>query len=173
MPCPISWHPVPGYWNVHVVKNGEGTMEVSGDVTLPNELCVSNGMLRLAKDNLFKVSRKRQETGENSTATVWLAGGGLEAAAGTENTVAVVAKAATSPLVLEDGATVTLSSFSCDAGASLLVSDNIGKTATLRVENATAAQLSAIRCGEDRLRVRLNSDGGIEPYFNAFHISIR
>ena len=168
-----SYTSTTGYWNVHVVKNGEGTMEVSGDVTLPNELCVSNGMLRLAKDNLFKVSRKRQETGENSTATVWLAGGGLEAAAGTENTVAVVAKAAASPLVLEDGAAVTLSSFSCDAGASLLVSDNIGKTATLRVENATAAQLSAIRCGEDRLRVRLNSDGGIEPYFNAFYISIR
>ena len=162
-----------GYWNVHVVKNGEGAMEVSGDITLPNEFCVSNGMLRLAKDNLFKVSRKRQETGENSTAAVWLAGGGLEAAAGTENIVAVVAKAAASPLVLEDGATVTLSSFSCDAGASLLVSDNIGKTATLRIENATSAQLSSIRCGEDRLRVRLNSAGDLEPYFNAFHISIR
>ena len=161
------------HWNVHIVKNGEGTMEVSGEVTLPNEVCVSNGVLRLAGDNLFKVSRKRKETGENKAASVWLAGGALETAPNTVNTLDLEIKAEGTSIDMGEGATLIVSSIAYSDGASILVSGNIGKTATLRIENATKADLSRIRCGEDRLRVRLAADGSVEPYFNAFHISIR
>lgn len=162
---------IDGYWNVHVVKNGNGTLELSGGVTLPNEICVSNGVLRLAASDQFKISRKRQQSGENTKAAIWLAGGGLETASGTVNSIgALVVKEADSPLVLGNGSTLTLASCSFEEGASLLVSDNLGSGATLRIESGS---ISKIRCGADRLRVRVGADGGLEPFIPGFQISIR
>ena len=162
---------VNGYWNVHVVKNGTGTLELSGDVTLPNEICVSNGVLRLAASDQFKISRKRQQSGENTKAAIWLAGGGLETASDTVNSIgALVVKESDSPLVLGNGSTLTLASCSFEEGASLLVSDNLGSGATLRIESGS---ISKIRCGADRFRVREGADGGLEPFIPGFQISIR
>ena len=158
-----------GYWNMHVIKDGAGTMEISGDVTLPNEICVSNGAVRIAEGCTFSVSRKRSTAngdGTEKVAEIWLAGGALETAAGATNAIgAVVAKAAESPLNLGDGSKLTLSGFAFDAGAKLIVSDNLGKGATLRIEGLTPGQnVSGIRCGADRLHVRVDANGDLEPY---------
>ena len=166
-----------GYWNAHVIKDGAGTMEISGDVTLPNEICVSNGMVRIADGCTFGVSRRRSAAngdGSEKTAEIWIAGGGLETAAGATNTIgAVVAKVRDAPLNLGDGSKLTLAGFGFDEGANLLVSDNLGRGATLRIDGLTALQLARIRCGADRLRVRKNAGGDLEPFFAATVISVR
>lgn len=163
-----------GYWNVHAVKDGAGTMEVSGDIQLPNEICVNNGALCLAGNDQFKVSRKRTEDGSNAKAAIWLAGGALETAAGTTNTTGeVVAKVKDAPLNLGNGSKLTLSSFSFDTGANLLVSDNLGKGATLRIEGLTPEQRGRIRCGADRMRVREDANGNLEPYVAGMVISVK
>ena len=165
------------YWNVHVIKDGMGTMEISGDVTLPNEICVSNGTVRIAEGCTFGVSRKRSTAngdGSEKTAEIWLAGGVLETVAGATNTIgAVVAKKANAPLNLGDGSKLTLAGFSADSDASLLVSDNLGNGATLCVEGLTAAQRARIHCGAERLRVREDANGNLEPYAVSLQMSIR
>ena len=166
-----------GYWNVHVIKNGAGTMELSGGVTLPNEISVNDGAVRIAEGCTFGVSRKRStENGDCSekVAEIWLAGGALEMAAGATNTIgAVVAKVKDAPLNLGDGSKLTLEGFDFDAGANLLVSDNLGKGATLRIEGLTNIQLAKIRCGANRLRVRVDANGNLEPFFAATVISVK
>ena len=165
------------YWNVHVIKDGAGTMEISGDVTLPNEICVSNGVVRIAEGCTFGVSRKRSTAngdGSGKKAEIRLAGGALETAADATNTIgAVVAKVANAPLNLGDGSKLTLAGFDFDEGANLLVSDNLGNGATLCIEGLTAAQRACIRCGVDRLRVRENESGNLEPYTVSLQMSIR
>ena len=165
------------YWNVHIIKDGAGTMEVSGDITLPNEISVNAGALRLADTCTFSVSRKRSTAngdGSETIAEIWLAGGALETAAGATNEIGkVVAKAADAPLNLGDGSKLTLSSFSFDTGANLLVSDNLGKGATLRIEGLTPEQRGRIRCGADRMRVREDANGNLEPYVAGFVLSVK
>ena len=155
-----------GYWNVHMIKAGEGTMELAGNVTLPNEIRVNGGALKIAEGCTFGVSWKRQEDGTGKTAEIWLAGGGLETAAGATNTIGtVVAKAKDAPLNLGDGSKLTLAGLDFDDGANLLVSDNLGKGATLHVEGLTPGQnVSGIRCGADRQHVRVDANGNLEPY---------
>lgn len=166
-----------GYWNVHVIKDGAGTMELSGGITLPNEISVNDGAVRIAEGCTFGVSRKRStENGDGSekVAEIWLSGGALEMAAGVTNTIgAVVAKVKDAPLNLGDGSKLTLAGFNFDEGANLLVSDNLGKDATLRIEGLTDLQRAHIRCGADRLRVRLDGNGNLEPFFAATVISIK
>ena len=166
-----------GYWNVHVIKDGAGTMELSGNIVLPNEICVSNGAVRIADGCTFGVSRKRSAAngdGSETVAEIWLAGGALETAAGATNTIGkVVAKIKDAPLNLGDGSKLTLAGFNFDEGANLLVSDNLGKDATLRIEGLTDLQRAHIRCGADRLRVRLDGNGNLEPFFAATVISIK
>ena len=165
------------YWNVHVIKDGAGTMEVSGDITLPNEISVNDGALRLTETCTFSVSRKRSTAngdGSGKVAEIWLAGGALETAVGATNTIGkVVAKTADAPLNLGDGSKLTLSAFDFDAGANLLVSDSLGKGATLRIEGLTPAQRGCIRCGADRLRVREDANGNREPYTVSLQMAIR
>ena len=165
------------YWNVHVIKEGAGTMELSGGVTLPNEICVNNGAVRIADGCTFGVSRKRSTAngdGSEKVAEIWLAGGTLETAAGATNAIGkVVAKTAEAPLNLGDDSKLTLSGFDFDSGASLLVSDNLGKGATLRIEGLTSAQRLRIRCGADRLRVREDANGNLEPYTAGIRLIIR
>ena len=165
------------YWNVHIIKDGAGTMEVSGDIKLPNEISVNDGALRLADTCTFSVSRKRSTEngdGSESVAEIWLAGGALETASGATNTIGkVVAKTAEAPLDLGDGSKLTLAGVDFDAGASLLVSDNLGRDATLRIEGLTPEQRGHIRCGAGRLRVRVKANGDLEPYAAAMVISIQ
>jgi hypothetical protein len=59
-----------GYWNVSLLKNGAGTMAVSGTVQLPNEIEVAGGTLRLAGGCTFVASRKRQEDGSMKKAAI-------------------------------------------------------------------------------------------------------
>ena len=165
------------YWNVHIIKDGAGTMEVSGDIKLPNEISVNAGALRLADTCTFSVSRKRSTEngdGSESVAEIWLAGGALETALGATNTIGkVVAKTAEAPLDLGDGSKLTLAGIDFDAGASLLVSDNLGRDATLRIEGLTSAQRLRIRCGADRLRVREDANGNLRPYTAGAYIVFR
>ena len=165
------------YWNVHVIKDGAGTMEISGDITLPNEISVNDGALRLTETCTFSVSRKRSTgngDGTNTKAEIWLAGGALETATGATNEIGkVVAKVKDAHLDLGDGSKLTLAAFGFDDGANLLVSDNLGKDATLRIEGLTDLQCARIRCGADRLRVRMDANGNLEPYVAALWISVR
>ena len=138
---------------------------------------MNDGALLLADSCTFSVSRKRStENGDGSetVAEIWLAGGALETAAGATNTIGkVVAKVANAPLNLGDGSKLTLAGFDFDADTNLLVSENLGTTATLRVEGLTDAQRGHIRCGADRLRVRVNANGDLEPYSAGMVISIK
>lgn len=165
------------FWNAHVIKDGAGTMELSGGVTLPNEICVSNGAVRIAEGCTFGVSRKRSTAngdGSEKVAEIWLAGGALETAAGATNTIgAVVAKVKDAPLNLGDGSKLTLAGFDFNAGANLLVSDNLGNGAELHIEGLTDAQRAHIRCGADRLRVREDANGNLEPYTAGFMLSVK
>ena len=166
-----------GYWNTHLIKDGAGTMELSGCVTLPNEICVSNGAVRVAGSCTFGVSRKRSTAngdGSEKIVEFWLAGGALETPAGETNAIGkVVAKVRDAPLNLGDGSKLTLAGFDSEVGANLLVSDNLGSGATLRVENLTAAQMRRIRCGEERMRVREDADGNLVPYKPGFRLQVR
>ena len=163
-----------GYWNVHIIKAGVGTMEVSGDIKLPNEISVNDGALRLAETCTFSVSRVHSTTNGTKVAEIWLAGGALETAAGATNTIGkIVTKVANAPLNLGDGSKLTLAGFDFDADTNLLVSENLGTTATLRIEGLTDAQRGHIRCGADRLRVRVNANGDLEPYSAGMVISIK
>ena len=88
--------------------------------------------------------------------------------------LAVVAKVKDAPLNLGAGSKLTLASYSYEPGASFRVSDNLGKGAALRIEGLTPGQnVSGIRCGADRLRVRVGANGNLEPYFAGTCISIR
>ena len=125
--------------------------------------------MRIAEGCTFGVSRKRSTAsgdGSEKPAEIWLAGGALETAAGATNMIgAVVAKVKDAPLNLGDGSKLTLVDFDFDAGANLLVSDNLGKGATLHVEGLTPGQsVSGIRCGADRQHVRVDANGDLEPY---------
>ena len=135
------------------------------------------GALRLADTCTFSVSRKRStENGDGSetVAEIWLAGGALETASGATNAIGkVVAKAAEAPLDLGDGSKLTLAGIDFEEGASLLVSDNLGRDATLRIEGLTSAQRLRIRCGADRLRVREDANGNLRPYTAGAYIVIR
>ena len=167
-----------GYWNVHVIKDGAGTMEVSGDIKLPNEICVSNGVLRLAETCTFSVSRRRSTEdgdGSNAKAQIWLAGGALETAAGATNEIGkVVAKVADAPLNLGDGSKLTLSAFEFERGANLLVSDNLGDGAKLHVEGApTGKVIRGIRCGADRKSVIVDESGNLVPWCGGLSVIIR
>ena len=167
-----------GYWNVHVIKDGAGTMEVSGDIKLPNEICVSNGVLRLAETCTFSVSRRRSTEngdGSNAKAQIWLAGGELETAAGATNEIGkVVAKVADAPLNLGDGSKLTLSAFEFERGANLLVSDNLGDGAKLHVEGApTGKVIRGIRCGADRKSVIVDESGNLVPWCGGLSVIIR
>ena len=166
------------YWNVHVIKDGAGTMEVSGDITLPNEICVSNGVLRLTETCTFGVSRKRSTAngdGSEAVAEIWLAGGALETAEGATNAIGkVVAKAKDSPLNLGDGAKLTLSAFEFEPGANLLVSDNLGDGATLHVDGApTGKVFRGIRCGADRKSVMVDENGNLVPWSGGLRITVK
>ena len=167
-----------GYWNVHVIKDGAGTMEVSGDIKLPNEISVSNGVLRLAETCTFSVSRRRSTEngdGSNAKAQIWLAGGELETAAGATNEIGkVVAKVADAPLNLGDGSKLTLSAFEFERGANLLVSDNLGDGAKLHVEGApTGKVVRGIRCGADRKSVIVDESGNLVPWCGGLSVIIR
>ena len=167
-----------GYWNAHVVKDGLGTMEISGDVTLPNEICVSNGVVKIADGCTFGVSRKRSTAngdGSEKKAEIWLAGGALETAAGATNTLGkVVAKMRNAPLNLGDGSKLTLAGFEYEAGASLLVSDNLGNGATLCVEGYPVGKdIKGIRCGADGKRVKVGEDGSLVAHRPGLAIVIR
>ena len=83
------------------------------------------------------------------------------------------AKTAEAPLDLGDGSKLTLAGIDFDAGASLLVSDNLGRDATLRIEGLTSAQRLRIRCGADRLRVREDANGNLRPYTAGAYIVFR
>lgn len=167
-----------GYWNVHVVKDGPGTMELSGDVTLPNEISVNAGALRLAGTGAFRVSRKRSaENGDGSgkKAEIWLAGGALETVAGATNSVGkVVAKTVDAPLNLGDGSKLTLESYDFDLGSNLMVSENLGNGASLHIEGRSVGEdIRGIRCGAARMRVRVGKDGNLEPYVPGLSIILR
>ncbi|MBQ6329712.1 MAG: hypothetical protein IJI35_11900 [Kiritimatiellae bacterium] len=169
-----------GYWNAHVIKDGAGTMELSGGITLPNEICVSNGVVRIADGCTFSVSRKRSTAngdGSEKVAEIWLAGGALETAAGTTNTIgAVVAKAKDAPLNLGAGSKLTLASFSRDAGASLLVSGDLGNGVDICIESErlnVGKVIRGIRCGADRKCVKVGAGGNLEPYTPGMTILIK
>ena len=163
-----------GFWNVHAIKAGVGTMALSGMVTLPNEICISNGTVRLDGNCTFCVSRKRAVTGENTKAEIWLAGGVLETAAATTNTIGmVVAKVSDAMLVLGENSKLTLAGIAFDNETTLIVSDNLGKNATLSIEGLTDSQRVRIRCGAKRLRVRKNKDGYLEPYTSGLSLVVR
>ena len=153
-------------------------MEISGDVTLPNEICVSNGTLRVADGCTFSVSRKRSTAngdGSEKTAEIWLAGGALETTDGATNDVGkVVARAKDAPLNLGDGSKLTLDGFEFDAGSNLLVSDNLGSGATLCIKGRPVGEVvKGMRCGAGRLHVVVGDDGNLKPTSSGFTFLIR
>ena len=166
-----------GYWNVHVAKNGEGTLALGGGVALPNEICVNEGTLLLASNDLFKVSRKRQEDGTNKKAELWLAdGAGLATASATTNAVgALVVKGGTGTLDLGADSKLVLTSFTAENGGTLIVSDNLGKGATMRIEGLPVFTIVRnIRCGEDgKKKVRTNTDGNLVPYISGISVAVQ
>ena len=166
-----------GYWNVHVAKNGAGTLALGGGLTLPNELSVNEGTLLLASNDLFKVSRKRQEDGTNRKAELWLAdGAGLATAPATTNAVgALVVKGGTGTLDLGADSKLVLTSFTAENGGTLIVSDNLGKGATMRIEGLPVFTIVRnIRCGEDgKKKVRTNTDGNLVPYISGISIAVQ
>ena len=160
-----------GFWNAHAIKAGGGTMTLSGNVTLPNEICISNGTVRLDGNCTFGVSRKRSTAngdGSEKKADIWLAGGALETAAGATNAVGVVvAKVKDAPLNLGDASSLTLAGFKHEAGATLLVSDNLGNGATLRIEGVSIGEkVKGIKCRiDDQIKgVKVGDDGNLVPF---------
>ena len=166
-----------GYWDVHVVKDGAGTMEVAGCVTLPNEIDIKGGTLKLAKSSTFGVSRKRTEDGSNAKAAIWLSGGALETVAGATNTIgAVVAKAKDAQVNLGNGSKLTLASFSRDTGASLLVSDNLGNGADICIESErlnVGKVIRGVHCGDRFTCAKVGEDGCLYPYKPGMAILIK
>ena len=168
-----TFQPSDENWNVHVVKDGAGTLQIAG-VTLPNELAVSNGTLRISGNCTFGVSRKRAATSENTKAEIVLAGGDLEVAEASTNAIGVVkVKHADEygtpewvPLTLRDGSSLTMDGIEFDSGMALRVSTNLGKTASLRIIDLPESKRIRIRCGEgdDEMRVRNNSSGWLVPF---------
>ena len=151
-----------GYWNVHIVKGGAGTMEVSGDITLPNEIDVKEGALLLAKSDQFKVSRHRQETGENTLAGITLSGGSVAVADGVSNAIGALAGTnGVSQVVLGANARLDVDSIAVDAGATVEVT--LGDGAVLHAKTPLAPGVRRrIRIG-DRSAM-LDENGNVVPY---------
>ena len=131
----------------------------------------------MVKSSTFGVSRKRMEDGSNSMAAIWLSGGALETIAGATNTIgAVVAKAKDAQINLGDGSKLTLASFSRDAGASLLVSGNLGNGVDICIESErlnVGKVIRGIRCGADRKCVKVGENGNLEQFVPGFSIFVR
>ena len=160
-----SVHGQDGNWNVHVVKDGAGTVNFGGRIQLPNEFIVSNGVVRLGENAMFNCSRHRLGTVDgvaDKRVDFHLAGGALEAAEFTTNSVAgndnhpnaLVVKAADSGLVLGDSAYLKFNTLAFDTGATLAVSSSgLERDAVLIVgASLSAAELGNIRWNGHKVR---------------------
>ena len=150
-----------GYWNAHIVKGGEGTMELNGTVTLFNEITVAAGTLRLTGSDLFKVSRHAQDVGTGAKGGLALSGGTIEMGAGTVNGIgAFTVTDAPSALKLGEGARLSVSALDVSGDGMLAITAADGATVHVDSELTSATRRRIRLNGE---RVLRGEDGNLVP----------